>query len=83
MSAEPSGPTVENAGVKTEGGGIVANQKSQTQDRPWKWGHPMMRVNRSRALHGYRTRHYSATKPPALIPNVLQRNFDVAKPNEA
>jgi putative transposase len=43
----------------------------------------LMRVNKIRALHGYRTRHYSATKPSALIPNVLQRNFDVAKPNKA
>jgi putative transposase len=27
--------------------------------------------------------HSSASKPSALIPNVLQRNFDVAKPNKA
>jgi putative transposase len=43
----------------------------------------LMRVNKIRALHGYRTKHYSAIKPSALIPNVLQRNFDVAKPNKA
>jgi putative transposase len=43
----------------------------------------LMRVNKIRALHGYRTRHYSATKPSVLIPNILQRNFDVAKPNKA
>lgn len=43
----------------------------------------LMRVNRIRARHGYRTRHYSAAKPSVLIPNVLQRAFDVAKPNKA
>jgi putative transposase len=43
----------------------------------------LMRVNKIRALHGYRTRHYSTTKPSVLIPNLLQRNFDVAKPNKA
>lgn len=43
----------------------------------------LMRVNKIRALHGYRTRHYSATKPSALIPNVLQRHFEVTKPNKA
>jgi putative transposase len=43
----------------------------------------LMRVNKIRALHGYRRRSYSATKPSALIPNLLQRNFTVAKPNSA
>lgn len=43
----------------------------------------LMRVNKIRALHGYRTRHYSTMKPSALIPNILQRNFDVAKPDRA
>jgi putative transposase len=43
----------------------------------------LMRVNKIRALHGYRIRRYTATKPSALIPNVLQRNFNVAKPNSA
>jgi len=40
-----------------------------------------MRVNKIRALHGYRTRHYSASKPSALIPNLVKRNFDVSRPN--
>jgi len=43
----------------------------------------LMRVNKIRALHGYRTRHYSAAKPSILVPNHLQRNFDVSKPNKA
>jgi len=30
----------------------------------------LMRVNKIRALHGYRTRHYSASKPSVLIPNL-------------
>ncbi len=41
----------------------------------------LMRVNKIRALRGYRTRRYSATKPSELIPNVVQRNFTVPKPN--
>ena len=32
----------------------------------------LMRVNKIRALHGYRTRHYTASKPSALIPNLLR-----------
>src|SRR5712671_411196 len=43
----------------------------------------LMRVNKVRARHGYRTRPYAATKPSALIPNILQRRFTVAKPNQA
>jgi putative transposase len=43
----------------------------------------LMRVNKIRAVRGYRTRHHSASKPSELIPNVLQRNFDVARPNKA
>lgn len=43
----------------------------------------LMRVNKIRARHGYRTRPYAATKPSALIPNILQRRFTVAKPNQA
>jgi putative transposase len=31
----------------------------------------LMRVNKIRALHGYRTRHYSAGKPSAFIPNLV------------
>jgi len=42
-----------------------------------------MQVNHIRARHGYRARRYSATKPSVLIPNVLERNFSVSKPNKA
>jgi hypothetical protein len=41
-----------------------------------------MRVNKIRALHGYRTRHYAAGKPSALVPNLVKRNFDVSRPNK-
>jgi putative transposase len=43
----------------------------------------LMRENGLRALHGYRTRRMSAGKPQALIPNRLQRQFSVSRPNEA
>lgn len=43
----------------------------------------LMRENNLRALHGYRTRRVSVTKPSALIPNVLQRQFTVTRPNKA
>src|SRR5574341_385165 len=43
----------------------------------------LMRINNIRAVRGYGTRRYSVTKPSASIPNVLQRNFTVAKPNTA
>jgi putative transposase len=43
----------------------------------------LMRVNNIRARYGYRTRQFSATKPSALIPNILERNFNVSKPNKA
>lgn len=43
----------------------------------------LMRENGLRALHGYRTRHIQVAKPHALIPNLLQRQFTVSKPNEA
>lgn len=43
----------------------------------------LMRENGLRALHGYRTRHIPVAKPPALIPNLLQRQFTVSRPNEA
>lgn len=42
----------------------------------------LMRENGLRALHGYRTRHIPVTKPQALIPNLLQRQFTVSRPNE-
>nr|WP_233575087.1 DDE-type integrase/transposase/recombinase [Stagnimonas aquatica] len=35
-----------------------------------------------RALRGYRTRHTPVTKPAVLIPNVLQQQFTVSRPNE-
>jgi putative transposase len=43
----------------------------------------LMRVNKIRAARGYRVRYHSASKPSELVPNVLQRNFDVAQPNKA
>jgi putative transposase len=43
----------------------------------------LMRVNKIRAVRGYRIRHGSAPKPSELIPNILKRNFDVARPNKA
>ena len=43
----------------------------------------LMRVNRLRALHGYRTRRWSVGKPALLIPNLLKRQFTVTKPNIA
>lgn len=42
-----------------------------------------MRQNGLRALHGYRTRRVSVSKPSVLIPNVLKRQFTVTKPNRA
>jgi putative transposase len=43
----------------------------------------LMRANSIRAVRGYGVRRYSNTKPSALIPNVLQRKFTVARPNIA
>lgn len=42
-----------------------------------------MRENGLRALHGYRKRHCSVGKPAVLIPNLLQRQFTVKRPNKA
>jgi putative transposase len=42
-----------------------------------------MRENGLRALHGYRTKRVSIGKPSVLIPNVLQRQFTVSRPNKA
>ena len=42
----------------------------------------LMQVNKIRALHGYRTRHYSSGKPSVLIPDLVKRNFDVSHPNK-
>lgn len=43
----------------------------------------LMRENNLRALHSYRTRRASVSKPAVLIPNVLQRQFTVTRPNTA
>src|SRR5512136_3040235 len=43
----------------------------------------LMREQRLRALHGYRTRRWSVGKPAVLIPNLLQRGFTVTRPNRA
>ena len=42
----------------------------------------LMRENRLRALHGYRTRRWAVGKPAVLIPNLLQRQFTIARPNK-
>ena len=43
----------------------------------------LMRINKIRPVRGYRIRRYSQPKQSDLVPNVLQRNFAVAKPNKA
>ncbi len=43
----------------------------------------LMRENGLRALHGYRTRRWNVGKPAVLIPNLLQRQFTVTRPNKA
>jgi putative transposase len=43
----------------------------------------LMREQRLRALHGYRTRRWSVGKPAILVPNLLQRRFTVSRPNRA
>ena len=43
----------------------------------------LMREAKLQALHGYRTRRWSVGKPAILIPNLLQRQFTVTKPNKA
>jgi putative transposase len=43
----------------------------------------LMRVNKIRAVRGYRVRHHASAKPSELFPSILQRNFDVARPNKA
>jgi len=42
----------------------------------------LMRENNLRALHGYRTRRIAVGKPAVLIPNLLQRQFTVTRPNK-
>ena len=43
----------------------------------------LMRENGLRALHGYRTKRVSIGKPSVLIPDVLQRQLTVSRPNKA
>lgn len=43
----------------------------------------LMREAGLRALHGYRTRRWSVGKPATLIPNHLNRQFNVSRPNRA
>lgn len=43
----------------------------------------LMRVNGIQARHGFRTRQQSSSKPAALIPNVMQCEFNVAEPTRA
>ena len=43
----------------------------------------LMRIHKISALRGYRTRKQGSSKPSVLIPNILERNFDVAKRNVA
>jgi putative transposase len=43
----------------------------------------LMRENNIRALHGYRTPRHITAPTSALIPNSLQREFTIARPNVA
>lgn len=43
----------------------------------------LMRVNKLRALHGYRTRRWTVGKASVVMPNILQRKFTVTRPNKA
>src|SRR3954469_20439784 len=42
----------------------------------------LMRENKLRALHGYRTRRVAVGKPSVLIPNLLKREFTVSRRNK-
>jgi len=42
----------------------------------------LMRVNKTRAARGCRTRHHAAWTPLELVPIVLQRSFAVSTPDE-
>jgi putative transposase len=42
----------------------------------------LMREHNLRALHGFRIRRWSVGKPSVLIPNLLQRQFSVSRPNK-
>lgn len=43
----------------------------------------LMRLHKISALRGYRTRKQGSSKPSLLIPNILERNFDVPQRNLA
>jgi putative transposase len=43
----------------------------------------LMRAHKIRAVRGYSRKPKSGTKPSELVPNVLQRQFDVGRPNKA
>lgn len=43
----------------------------------------LMRENKLRARHGYRTRRWAVGKPAVLVPNRLKRQFTVTRPNKA
>jgi putative transposase len=42
----------------------------------------LMRVNKIKALHGYRAPRYSGYKPSQIAPDLVKRNFDVIRPNK-
>ena len=42
----------------------------------------LLRQNDIKALRGYRPRYRAASKPAVAIPNLLQRNVDVIRPNK-
>jgi putative transposase len=43
----------------------------------------LMRAHKIRAVRGYGRKPKTGAKPSELVPNVLQRQFDVGKPNKA
>ena len=43
----------------------------------------IMRVNKIKALHGYRSPRYAKGHTSLLVPNTLQRGFTVQRPNKA
>ena len=42
----------------------------------------LMQINKIRALHGCRTRSYSAGNPVVVTPDLVTRNFNVIRPNK-
>jgi len=43
----------------------------------------LMHKHRIRAIRGYKAPRYRVGRPSAIVPNRLQREFDVAQPDEA